>query len=243
IPARVLVPMLKDVQFGEKTAEDAKKLLLGWDHVLDGMSVEAGIYAMWEREILKTARERFIPEELKGLVSIQLTKIIGWLQEGNAIFGEDPKKGRQEFLGQTFSGALATLETKLGKSPLNWKYGQEKYKHVQMEHILSDMVNDRWKEKINVGPLSSGGNSFTPNVTGSYDNQYHGATFRLLADTQNWDNSLLINSPGQSADPESPYYKNLFGLWAGQGYFPAYFTKEKVEGATKERLVLRPKGK
>lgn len=242
IPAQILVPMLKEVEFEDNTVHDARKLLLGWDHILDGMSVEAGIYAMWEREILKAGRERFIPEELKGLVSLQLTKIIGWLQEANGIFGDDPEQGRDDFLAQTFSSAVASLQTKLGKSPLKWKYGQEKYKHVSMEHLLSDMVNDRWKEKINVGPLPSGGNSFTPNVTGSGDNQYHGATFRLLADTQDWDNSLLINSPGQSADPRSPYYDNLFELWAGQGYFPAYFTKEKIEGVTQERLVLRPKG-
>lgn len=242
IPAQILVPMLKEVEFEDNTVHDARKLLLGWDHILDGMSVEAGIYAMWEREILKAGRERFIPEELKGLVSLQLTKIIGWLQEANGIFGDDPKQGRDDFLAQTFSSAVASLQTKLGKSPLKWKYGQEKYKHVSMEHLLSDMVNDRWKEKINVGSLPSGGNSFTPNVTGSGDNQYHGATFRLLADTQDWDNSLLINSPGQSADPRSPYYDNLFELWAGQGYFPAYFTKEKIEAVTQERLVLRPKG-
>lgn len=139
----------------------------------------------------------------------------------------------------TFLQALKELENKLGSDPKGWKYGQKEYKHVQLDHILSPMLNDQWKEKVNVGPLSTGGNSYTPNVTGDGDYQYHGATFRFLADTENWDQSLMINSPGQSGDPESPYYRNLFEIWAKQEYFPAYFTKEKIEKVAEERLMLR----
>src|SRR5690606_5115959 len=165
---------------------------------------------------------------------------IQWIQDADQKFGLDPKRERDEFLKLTFSQALKALEDRLGNSPEDWKYGQKEYKHVQMNHILSPMLSDPWKEKVNVGPLPTGGNSYTPNVTGGGDNQFHGATFRFLADTENWDSTLMINSPGQSGDPESPYYQNLFKIWAKQDYFPAYFTKEKVEKVTEERLVLRP---
>lgn len=80
----------------------------------------------------------------------------------------------------------------------------------------------------------------TPNSTGGYDNQGSGANFRIIADVGDWDKTLMINSPGQSADPESNYYDNLFNLWANDGFFPAYFTKEKIISQTNEKTILKP---
>jgi penicillin amidase len=110
-----------------------------------------------------------------------------------------------------------------------------------MEHQLNSLVNSEWKKKLNVGPLPRGGNSYTPGSTGGSDNQLSGASFRLLVDVGDWDKTLMINTPGQSGDPESPFYRNLFPLWANDQYFPAYYSKEKVNGVAAERMRLLPK--
>lgn len=60
---------------------------------------------------------------------------------------------------------------------------------------------------MNTGLLPRGGNGQTPGSTGSADNQGSGASFRLLVDTKDWDNTLMINSPGQSGNPASPFTK------------------------------------
>lgn len=243
IPARTLVPMLEWVEFDSGTNKDAKKTVMNWDFVLDKNSVEAGIYAMWERQVLREARREFIPEELQGLVSVQLTRIIEWLNDPDQKFGSDPVEGRNKFLKKTFAMAIDELEEELGGSVEDWQYGQEKYKHVKMFHQLSSMLNEEWQEKVNAGPVPSGGNSFTANVTGSSDNMYHGASFRILVDTGDWGNTLMINAPGQSGDPENPFYKNLFEMWANNEYFPAYYSKDKIESTTKEKTSLKPSGK
>lgn len=80
LPARELLPMLSEFEFETKKENEAKKLLLQWNYILDGNSIEAGIYAMWEREIVREGRNRFTPEELEGLISIQLTSLIQWIQ-------------------------------------------------------------------------------------------------------------------------------------------------------------------
>src|SRR5690606_628471 len=149
LSARELVPMLAELDFGTKRENDAKALLMQWDYILDGNSIEAGIYAMWEREIVREGRNRFTPEELEGLVSIQLTRLIQWIQDADQKFGLDPIRERDEFLKLTFSQALKALEDRLGSSPEDWIYGQKEYKHVQMNHILSPMLSDPWKEKVN----------------------------------------------------------------------------------------------
>jgi len=105
---------------------------------------------------------------------------------------------------------------------------------------LNNVVDADQKKKLNLGPLPRGGNAYTPGSTGSSDNQMSGASFRFLVDTGDWDKALMINTPGQSGDPESPYYGNLFSLWATDQYFPAYYSRQKVDSASAGKMILLP---
>ena len=243
IPARTLVPMLQSLHFDKGLTQEANISVQNWNFVLDKQSVQAGIYAMWERQLMLQANKMFIPDALKGLVGLQLTKLILWLQVPDRKFGVNPVAGRDFFLKETFILAVNELKNKLGSSIDQWQYGQEKYKHVTLIHPLNGVVNAPWKQKLNIGPLPRGGNSHTPGSTGGLDNQLSGASFRLIMDTGDWDKAVMINTPGQSGNPASPYYKNLFSLWANDQYFPAYYSKEKINKATTERILLMPSGK
>jgi penicillin amidase len=76
--------------------------------------------------------------------------------------------------------------------------------------------------------------------TGGGDNQTTGASFRIFVDTRDWDNTLGMNTPGQVDDPDSPYYSNLFELWANDKVFPAFYSREKIESVTQQRFMLQP---
>jgi penicillin amidase len=67
-----------------------------------------------------------------------------------------------------------------------------------------------------------------------------GASYREIFDVADWDRSLVINVPGQSGQPGSPFYDNLLKLWADNGYFPLVFSGSAIDKAAKYRLVLRP---
>ena len=49
-------------------------------------------------------------------------------------------------------------------------------------------------------------------------------SYREILDVANWDRSLVINVPGQSGQPGSPYYDNLLKMWADNEYFPLAFS-------------------
>ena len=68
--------------------------------------------------------------------------------------------------------------------------------------------------RLDAGPVPRGGDGTTVTATGNGDNQTSGGSFKLIADTEDWDNSIGINTPGQSGDPASPHYRDLFDLWA-----------------------------
>ena len=67
-----------------------------------------------------------------------------------------------------------------------------------------------------------------------------GATYREIIDVSNWDRSLTINTPGQSGQPESPFYGNLLPLWSSDQYFQMAFSRVAVDAHAAHRLKLVP---
>jgi penicillin amidase len=68
-----------------------------------------------------------------------------------------------------------------------------------------------------------------------------GASYREIFDVGDWDRSIVTNAPGQSAQPESPFYGNLLPLWADDTYFPLVYSRPRVDREAAHKLTLRPK--
>jgi penicillin amidase len=49
-----------------------------------------------------------------------------------------------------------------------------------------------------------------------------------------------MNSPGQSGDPASPHYADLFPSWAAGGSFPLLYTRGRIEEVAEQRIRLVP---
>ena len=243
IPASSLVLLLANIKMEDSFSTAAKQFLLQWNFELDKKSIAAGIYAMWEKQLAIAAQKYFVPDEIKPWVTLQLKKVIERLQNPTNNFGAvslDAINNRDAFVKKAFELAIINLKSKLGTDMNRWQYGQEKYKHVTLEHPLAHLLSPSLKEKLNIGPLPRGGNGQTPGSTGGADNQASGASFRILIDTKNWDNTLIINTPGQSGDSNSPFYRNLFSTWANDSYFPSYYSRAAIEKTVVEKWVGKP---
>ena len=223
-----------------------EKYLMNWDYILHKESVAAGFYVMLEKEIMNEANNLFIPDNIKGLISLQLSKVIHRIQAPEKYFTGSALVQRDAFLLKCYEQAFKKMSNKYAFDQLNeidfskWQYGQANYKHISFEHPLAHLIDSNTRKKLNLGPLPRGGNGYTVGSTGSADNQSSGASFRVLMDTKNWDNTLMINTPGQSGDYKSPFYSNLFSLWANDGYFPAYFSKSLIEKNKENETLLVP---
>jgi penicillin amidase len=77
-------------------------------------------------------------------------------------------------------------------------------------------------------------------ATGGGDNQTSGGSLKLIADLDDWDRSVAQNNPGQSGDPRSPHYRDLFELWSRGRYFPIFYSRPKVLSVTEQTLTLQP---
>lgn len=240
IPARNLVPLLRDLAIGDPVGQKAKDMLLGWDFVLDKDSIPAAIYVMWERRLQTNLRDLLVPENARRLLgNINLKLMIDWLAVPNGRFGRDPIAGRDALLVKSLSEAVADLNSRLGPDMTKWQYGQEKFHHALIFHPLGSAVSAELRAKLNAGPAPRGGYASTVNATGG-DNQTSGASFRIIADTANWDNCVGTNTPGQSGDPDNPHYRDLFDLWAKGKYFPVFYSRGKVESVAEQKITLAP---
>jgi len=240
IPARTLVPILQQLNLKNDRLVSARKFLDNWDYRLEPTSIAAAIYVEWENSLRSEARERFVPKDIRKLISPQITRVIDWLRHPENAFGNNGQKKRDDLLREAFRDAVQQLTQRLGEDMTSWQYGQLRNKHVYIRHALGDIVGEDWKDKMNCGPLPRGGNSYVPGSTGSSLNQTSGASFRIIVDTGNWDDAWAINTPGQSGNPESVFYKNLFELWANDDYFPLYFSKGKIDSVEVENIILDP---
>jgi len=242
IPARQLTPLLLKIESDDAMVQEAMDYLRNWDYRLTPNSVAAGIYNAWEQEIRQNMEDILVPEEARPYISLQMKRIIDKILLPDGHFGEDAIAGRNMFLLHSLQAALDNLQGKLGTEDMSkWQYGQEEYKHVRLKHPLSNAVQPDLREKLEVGTLPRGGNSYTVNNTSGNDNQSHGASFKIIVDTGDWDRTLSTNSPGQSGDPDHPHYRNLFELWAQDQYFPLFYSKDKIESVESYTLTLKTK--
>ncbi len=241
LAARALCPLLRGLTSENELTEKALKMLISWeDHQLTADSREAAIYVTWERILKDQMEQLVVPKEVRDISSLQLTKVVNWLVFPDGKFGLDPIEGRDQFLLAALKESVEKLQARLGDDLTNWQYGQEKFKHILLKHPMSAAVDPATRDKLEVGPHPRGGNGTTVGSTGSNDNQSSGASFRVIIDTGDFDNSLFTNSPGQSGDPDSPFYDNLFDTWAKDKFFPLFYSREKVESVKAQVIALIP---
>ena len=243
LPARQLTPLLLQAPISDPKGVEALEWMRNWDYQLLPESVAAGMYVAWERALVKEVRKRLVPEAVQGLIQPPLTQIIRWMNQPELVFKENALSQRDQLLAQTWATALDDLAKQLGPKLTDWAYGQTDYKHIALQHPLSKWVDAQTQQQIDLGPLPRGGYAHTPTANGSGNNQTAGASFRMVTDLADWDLTQMTNTPGQSGDPRSPFYQNLFEDWAKDRYFPAYFSDKKIKKHSVEQVVFMPLSK
>ena len=204
-----------------------------WNNILDKDSVEAGIYIEWQTQIYVEFINSFVPESVKEYLDIQIFRIIETISKMS-------DSNRAKFLDKTFNASIDNLKDRYGEDSENWIYGQQDYKHVKIYHPLENVVNDSIRSLVELKTYPRGGDGFTPGSTSSNLNQRSGGSFRVVINTKDWDNSFATNSPGQSGNPNSKFYKNLYEDWTNDKFFPLLFSKSKVLMNLSSRKVYRP---
>jgi penicillin amidase len=231
------------------SSSDAKvKLLLAWDGVLRRDSAVAALYEFWVRGLRQQLTRRVVlpndphSQQLIALIEprLPLTVMIGWLQHPTAaLFGSSPSAARDQLLVAAIGTAARDLAPLQGNDESKWSWG--KLHAITFRHPLENVTSGT-PTFLDLGPVERPGDGTTVNATafsGSFA-QTSGASYREIFDLSDWDNSVAVNTPGQSGQPASPHYSDLLQLWDQGQYFPLVYSRQAVEKNATEKLILQP---
>jgi penicillin G amidase len=227
LPARELIDLLPE------SDDPWVKSLRGWDDRLTQQSQTAALYEVWQRQLQEEVAKKIAgPHDVRvaGLVGPQ--QVLEYLRKGPFSPAD-----RNLFLLTTLANAAAELKTLEGPDPARWSWGG--LHSITLRHSLD--LQPKAKPLVDLGPIPRPGDGNTVNATGGTGfTQIAGASYREIFDLSDWDNSLAVNTPGQSGQPGSPHYSDLLQLWSEGKYFPLFYSREKLEANTAEKLVLLP---
>jgi penicillin G amidase len=140
----------------------------------------------------------------------------------DALDGDPSQEVKRSVVESGLIKAIAKLKAERGPDSNAWRYGtihRRDFPHPLVRAFDLDTVE------------RSGGEG-----TVAAD----GATYREILDVADWDRSVATNVPGQSAQPESPFERNLLPVWTEGGYFPMLFGRSRIDAEAAHHLALRP---
>ena len=243
VNGRRLTRLLEPLGSDDPTFAEALTLLKAWDHRTTAESAGAALFEVWMTKHLGRALvAKTVPEPARAaLGTSDVTAVVAALEKPDAALGPDPKAARDAILLESLKAAVNEVRQVLGPDLSTWAWG--KLHHAQFEHALAPLADDPTRAQMTVGRLAMGGSAFSPRAASYRASDFRvtaGASFRMVLDVGNWDQSVVINSPGQSGDPFSPHYRDLAPLWAAGEYVPLAYSREAVERVARSVVGLTP---
>jgi len=135
---------------------------------------------------------------------------------------ETPDAERRALVEDGLKKTVVRLTEELGPDWSEWRYGR--VQQSEFPHILTPAFD--------LPSVERSGGFGTIAATS--------VSFRQIMDTEDWDRSVFSIQPGQSGQPESPFYGSLIEDWANNDYLQLAFSREAVDGIAAYRLTLQP---
>lgn len=243
--ARRLVALVKGVPGGTMgiNVDHAIKVLTSWDGNETVDSQAAAIYEVWANKHLgKAVVAKVTPAAARELVGGgHLEAIVTYLEKPDSRLGAKPVEARNTIILESLKAATDELAQKLGGEPRTWTWGR--LHQAKWDPAISVLADPQLKAQMSIGPLQTPGSSSTPRAQSYRASDFNvtaGASVRMVMDVGAWDNSVVMNTPGQSGDPYSAHYRDLFPMWAEGSYVPLAFTREAVDRVAERVIKLKP---
>ena len=240
ITSRRLITVLAALKTDDPKLSSALALLRGWDHRTTTDSAGAALFEVWTGKHLgRAVVAATTPGAVHGVIGNgDLAAVMDLLEHPDATL---PAETRDGVLKASLIAAYDEVAARLGPDPKSWAWGR--LHHARLEHALTPLADAATKPLLAAGPAPMGGTSLSPMAATWRPDDFRviaGASFRMVLDVGAWDNSVAINTPGQSGNPESPHYRDLFPKWVKGEYVPLAYSRKAVEAATETVISLTP---
>jgi penicillin G amidase len=251
LPARDVLAQIGELEPADDRQKEALDLLANWDFRLSPDSAAGAVYQVWCMHMARAILLPVLGERLfehyysrrQWSNEFQTSVLPRLLEFPQARwFGADGREARDEVLRSTLDGALDELTERLGEDMAAWSWGG--IHRIRFMGRLGSVIPDL-AELFTGGDAPWGGDEMTVNQgtfepgPGTYDTAVV-ASWRQIVDLTDLDRSVGTHTVGQSGNPASPHFNDLFPLWSTGRHHPLPFTRAAVEAATEHTLELAP---
>jgi penicillin amidase len=235
----------------------ALDLLRDWDGRVAADSQAASVYELFLAEMARRLTRAKAPESHAcalgmGMSPVTPYNFLSFRRTGHLVrlLREQPPgwfaRPWPEEAADALAAAVRFLTNRRGPDPARWAWGS--LRTLVLHHPLGrgrGPLARALAGVFNLGPVPCGGDTDSINQAmvrpldplAPTDNI---ASLRAVFDVGAWHNSRFALPGGQSGNPFSPHYGDLFPLWQRGEGVPIPFTPEEVRRAAVETLELRP---
>jgi penicillin amidase len=247
--AQVLVPLLLEQQLGEGYYGEGRELLEDWDGSQPVDSAAAAYFNVVWRNLLELTFHDDLPEAAwpegggRWMLAVE-----GLLRDpGNAWWDdrttEDEVERRDDVLRMAMLQAREELTRIEARNPEKWDWGH--LHELDLVHQTLGTSGVGLVEALfNRGGWRTAGGGSIVNATAWDAREGYGVTaapsMRMVVSLEDFDDSRWINLTGVSGHPASDHYTDQTDLWAEGETLPWFFSRDAVEAAGQETLVLVP---
>jgi penicillin G amidase len=142
-------------------------------------------------------------------------------------------KNFDELIVAAADSAVLSLQAKTGSSRISdWQW--KNFNALEMRHPIG---RSGWlKFFLSIADKPQGGTRFSPRAA----TKRHGPAMRFVANTANWDDSILLIPGGQSGQPGSSHYTDQFSYWFDGRPIMQPFSDAAAAPTKRHTLTLKP---
>jgi penicillin G amidase len=247
IPWRELRDLVLGVEPSSEPARTAFELLADWDGVVRSDSPAASVYELLVNDLAGTIARLDAPHAWRWALGAGfgtamprttfgarvVSQLVATLNEGT---------DRRELIDAALARTVEALTARAGPEASRWAWGA--IRPLRLIHPMG--AQGPLGRMLNVGPVPHGGDTNTVAQAGVLPlepsaNPAAIPNHRTVIDLGDPERSRYVIAGGQSGNPLSPHYDDLFELWQRGEGVPIARSHEAVVAATVNRLVLRPR--
>lgn len=239
----------------DEAASTAIAMLRAWDGRVAADSVGASVYELFAATMSRRIAEARAPGSWRSVLGEGFGIVVPRTMFATRHHARLVRLLRERpdgwFAGSSWEeqaiGALGDvigfLRDQAGHDPAGWAWGT--LRELTFEHPIG--ARRPFDRVFNLGPIPYGGDTNTPMQASSgplspFENPAFTAETRCVMDLGDPSASRFAQAGGQSGNPLSPHYRDLFDLWRQGEGVPIPTTEADVAAATAHTLILRPGG-
>lgn len=251
LSALELIPYLQGLTISDPETAAARDLLVRWGGQMHKDSQESALYNLfWVRLMANTYNDELPSDYFPDGGDASADSMYWLMQDPQNAWWDDARtadvvEDRDAVLLRSLTEAIADGKAQLGDDMSKWRWGDLHLITFQNATLGSSGIGII-ENIFNRGPFPTSGSESVPSKTCWNANVGYEVrcipALRQIIDLSNLDNSLMVQSVGQSGHPMDKHYDDQIDLWLNFEYHPSNWSRETAEAGPHELLTLQPAG-